>query len=131
MEENTQQATVGMTFGEAFAAMQEGKLVAREGWNGKGLFAFMRPADVLDSKVVIENVKSLPEAVKIYYQRRLELGDQYSVKFGSYLCLKSVDGHIANGWIPSQTDMQGTDWSVVDPIEAANGSHAIANPPTK
>lgn len=32
-----------MKFGEALEAVKEGKLIARSGWNGKGMFVFQRP----------------------------------------------------------------------------------------
>lgn len=31
-----------MKFGEALEAVKEGKLIARSGWNGKGMFVFQR-----------------------------------------------------------------------------------------
>ena len=33
-----------MTFGEAIEAMKSGKKVARKGWNGKGMFLWLKPA---------------------------------------------------------------------------------------
>lgn len=34
-----------MKFGEALEAVKEGKLIARSGWNGKGMFVFQRPEE--------------------------------------------------------------------------------------
>lgn len=39
-----------MKFGEALEAVKEGKLIARSGWNGKGMFVFQRPEDVRQRK---------------------------------------------------------------------------------
>lgn len=33
-----------LTFGDAVAALKEGKRVSRSGWNGKGMFLFLLPA---------------------------------------------------------------------------------------
>ena len=34
----------GMTFGQAIEAMKQGKKVARSGWNGKGMFLWLKPS---------------------------------------------------------------------------------------
>ena len=31
-----------LTYGEALEAAKQGKLISREGWNGKGMFVFKR-----------------------------------------------------------------------------------------
>lgn len=99
-----------MNFGEALQAVKEGKLIQREGWNGKGMFVFQRPQDVLDFQF-IQNVKSLPEAVKKYYANRSDLDT--GITFTAYLCMKTADNTIVNGWLASQTDMLAEDWSIL------------------
>lgn len=107
-----------MDYGKAIEALKEGKMVARDGWNGKGMFVFMRPADEIPVDVVINNIKSLPQSVKDYYAAR-EAKEQPSeqglskIKFLPYLCMKAADGSIVNGWLASQTDMLAEDWEVV------------------
>jgi len=104
-----------MDFGKAIAAVKEGKLVAREGWNGKGMFIFMRPEDTLTTGV-IANVKSLPQSVKNWIDRHVDDKENAGetgltpVKFTAYLCMKAADNTIVNGWLASQTDMLATDW---------------------
>jgi hypothetical protein len=92
----------------AILALKANKKVAREGWNGKGMYAFMRPADNLRVDF-IPNVKSLPQSVK----DDLAASSSDFIDFKAYFCLKSVDGSIINGWVPSQTDLIAEDWSVV------------------
>ena len=78
-----------LTFGEAIEALKKGKRVAREGWNGKGMFIFMRPADEIRVDIVANNIKSLPVSVKEYYSQDLldddgnllEIKDDDTVKF--------------------------------------------------
>lgn len=48
-----------MKFGEALEAVKEGKLIARSGWNGKGMFVFQRPEDWLSTDTIVNRVKSL------------------------------------------------------------------------
>lgn len=112
-------------FGQAIEAMKQGKRVAREGWNGKGMFVFQRPADELTVDFVINGVKSLPQSVKDYFVRHVAMGagsDEAArqsilskkVKFGPYFCMYAADGSIVNGWLASQTDMQAEDWVILD-----------------
>ena len=112
-----------MNFGEAIEALKQGKRTARSGWNGKGMFIFMRPADELHIDFVVDKVKSLPQSVKDYYMkdlldgngnRRVADGPDDVVKFTGYLCMKAADGTIVNGWLASQTDMLAEDWIVLD-----------------
>ena len=60
-----------LNFGLALEALKQGKRVARQGWNGKGMFIVMRPADELNIDFVIDKVKSLPQSVKDYYLQDL------------------------------------------------------------
>ena len=53
-----------MNFGQAIEAVKNGKLVARQGWNGKGMFIFMRPECELTAETVVLKVQSLPSAFK-------------------------------------------------------------------
>lgn len=84
-----------MKFGEALEAVKEGKLIARSGWNGKGMFVFQRPEDWLSTDMIVNKVKSL------------------MIKFCSYLCMKDANDNIVNGWLASQSDMLADDWMVV------------------
>ena len=53
-----------MNFGEAIEAVKNGALIARAGWNGKGMFVFKRPEDSLSTEMIINRVKSLPDSFK-------------------------------------------------------------------
>ena len=97
-----------LKFGQAIEAMAQGKLVSREGWNGKKMFIFQRPADTLP-KDFIAKVKSLPESVKSFL-----VSLDRDVLFGSYYCMYAADGTIVNGWLASQTDIQSSDWGVLE-----------------
>ena len=106
-------------FGQAIEALKQGKRVARQGWNGKGMFIFMRPADELEVGFIIDKVKSLPQSVKDFFKARDENeapSEQglTKVKFGSYLCMYAADGSIVNGWLASQTDILAEDWEILN-----------------
>lgn len=106
-------------FGQAIDAAKEGKRIARIGWNGKGMFVFMRPGDKLNIRTIVEQVKSLPQSVKDYFDRkddRVNPGEfgLATIEFTPYLCMKAADNTIVNGWLASQTDMLANDWTVLD-----------------
>ncbi|MEG1290433.1 MAG: DUF2829 domain-containing protein [Bacteroidales bacterium] len=109
-----------MNFGEALEAIKCGQLARRAGWNGKGMFIFLRPADELHVEFVANQIKSLPQAVKNYFHQDcidengnpLNLPDNDVVKFTAYICLKAADGSIVNGWLASQADMLSEDWEI-------------------
>ena len=112
-----------LTFGMAIEALKQGKRVARQEWNGKGIFIFERPADELEVGFIIDKVKSLPQSVKDFFQNIVNSGvnDETKnhmftekVKFGAYLCMYAADGSIANGWQASQTDILSEDWEILD-----------------
>lgn len=110
-----------VNFGVALEALKQGNAVTRLGWNGNGMFLFMRPADELSVAFIVNNVKSLPDTVKKYFNDTTSYGlpglpknhEEVKVKFTSYLCMKAADGTIINGWLASQTDMLSEDWCIL------------------
>lgn len=110
------------TFGQALESLKRGHLVTRKGWNGKGMFIFMRPADELHVGFVAKDIKSLPQKVKDYYYQDcvdengnpIELKKDDTVKFTAYICMKAADGSIVNGWLASQSDMLANDWTIFE-----------------
>lgn len=103
-----------MNFGQAIEAVKNGKLAARKGWNGKGMFIFMRPKCELDADTVVNKVQSLPELVKKWVAENYGDSPSDKIKFSEYLCMKAADGTIVNGWLASQTDMLSEDWTILD-----------------
>lgn len=112
--ERLQEGCTG-TFGQAIGSLRNGFLVRRQGWNGKGMFLFMRPWCVLDDKTIINDVKSLPYNFKEWV--KAHPNDARQRVFTEYICMKAADGSIVNGWLASQTDMLTDDWELVNPEE--------------
>lgn len=102
-----------MKFGEALEAVKEGKLIARAGWNGKGMFVFQRPEDWLSTDMIVNKVKSLPDSLKKYVNDYYDVTETNMIKFCAYLCMKDANDNIVNGWLASQSDMLADDWMVV------------------
>lgn len=101
------------SFGMALGSLQHGFLVARQGWNGKGMFLLMRPADMLPDTMIVEKVKSLPYNFKQWVKNHPN--ERKERFFQQYLCMKAADGNIVNGWLPSTSDLFALDWVLVDP----------------
>lgn len=58
-----------MNFGQAIEALKEGKMIQREGWNGKGLFVFMQIPSTITADI-IPKMQSLPQSVKDLFANR-------------------------------------------------------------
>ena len=87
-----------MNFGSALQALKNGQKVAREGWNGKGMFLFLVPGSVF--KVNRAPLLGIyPEGTEISYRPHIDM--------------KTVDGEIVP-WVASQTDVLAEDWCVVE-----------------
>ena len=92
-----------MDFGDAIRALKDGKRVARDGWNGKGMWLVLVPGTV---------------------EAQLREGTPYRAALGKETCeiLPHIDMWTTNahgrramlpGWIASQTDMLSEDWQIV------------------
>lgn len=102
------------TFGQALESLKRGHLVTRKGWNGKGMFIFMRPEDSLPTNMIVNQVKSLPESFKKWVADNHGDSVTDKIKFTAYLCMKAADGTVVNGWLASQTDMLANDWMIIE-----------------
>lgn len=99
-----------MDFGQAIAALKEGKLVAREGWNGKGMFLVLAGG----YSVPKENLRpNSPINAEFLESRGLT----------EMVILPHIDMWTVNasgrqaylpGWLASQSDMLASDWHIVN-----------------
>jgi len=88
----------GMPFGLAIEAMKQGKRVARAGWNGKGMFAYLVPAASYPAQTGV--------AKKFF-------GEGALVPYRAYMALKTAQGDVAT-WAPSGSDALADDWMILD-----------------
>lgn len=102
-----------LTFGDALEAMKRGARMARTGWNGKGMFAYLVPANAYPAQT---------GAAKTFF------GDDALVPYNAYFALKGVDGTVST-WAPSGSDALAEDWLVVDTRIATKTPLAGACPP--
>ena len=82
-----------MDFGEAIRSLKEGKKVAREGWNGKGMYLFLSPS----------------LGCQTYKQYTGESINDLQ----PFIVMKTADGTLVP-WLASQTDVLTEDWIMVN-----------------
>lgn len=98
-----------MSFGHAIHALKAGQKVARAGWNGKGMWLYLVPANSYPAQT---------EAAKEYWIDRQEAprGDNtvgpIMVPYSAYIAMKTAQENVVP-WLASQTDVLAEDWCVV------------------
>ena len=88
--EETYKESNGMTFGIAVELLKKGSKVAREGWNGKGMYLFLAHGEDIQSCTGINE------------------------KCVDVICMKTAQDTVVFGWLASQTDMLAEDWVIVE-----------------
>ena len=86
-----------MDFGDAIRVMKLGKRVAREGWNGKGMFLFL-----VNGSTFTVNREPL---ISI-------MGDGTQIQYHAHIDMKTAQGYVVP-WLASQSDMLSDDWCEV------------------
>lgn len=86
------------TFGMAIEAAKQGFKVARVGWNGSGMFAYIVPAN------------SYPAQTGVAKEH---FGENAMVPYRAYWALKTAQDDVAT-WAPSGSDSLAEDWMVVE-----------------
>lgn len=91
-----------LTFGQAVQALKAGKKVARKGWNGKGMFLWLKPAATVKAEWCKDPMlKNLAEA------------NGGEIEALGTICMFTAQKQILSGWLASQTDILSEDWIVV------------------
>ena len=97
----------GMTFGMAIEAMKRGEKVARKGWNGKGMFLWLKPGTTIKS-----------EWCKDPLLKKLADDNGGEILGLGTICMFTHDSTgrkaILTGWLASQSDMLYEDWMIVE-----------------
>lgn len=98
----------GLNFGQALEALKKGQLVARAGWNGKGMHLWVNQGatpSLPDRGTHIEGISD----------------HLFQLSHGDCVRLPNINMHTANrstvtGWLASQTDMLAEDWCIVETV---------------
>ena len=91
-----------MNFGQALEYLKQGKKITRQGWNGKNMFLWLKPATTIKS-----------EWCKDPLLKELCDNNGGEIEALGTICMKTADNKILTGWLASQTDMLSEDWSIV------------------
>jgi hypothetical protein len=88
-----------MDFGKALQHLKGavGNKVAREGWNGKGMFLFLVPGSTF--------AVNRPPLMGIYPEGT-------EVLYHAHIDMKTAQGDVVP-WLASQTDVLAEDWTIV------------------
>lgn len=100
-----------MNFGHAIEALKAGKKVAREGWNGKGMWLSLS-APASTGPFVL--ARSVPSAS--FWSENNRAFAEENGGFATVLpciTMKTATGEILMGWLASQTDMLAEDWAII------------------
>lgn len=94
-----------MDFGDALRALKDGHKVARQGWNGKGMWlSISGPAgarEIPSGAFWSDNNRKYAEACG------------GTAKVLPCITMRTATGEILMGWLASQTDMLAEDWCLV------------------
>jgi hypothetical protein len=87
-----------MDIGQAVKELQNGKLVRRAGWNGKGMYLLLVPGSRFEVNRAPMN-RIFPAGTMVDYHAHVDM--------------KTAQGYIVP-WHCSQTDLLATDWEEAD-----------------
>jgi hypothetical protein len=87
-----------MNFGDALAAVKDGKRVRRSGWNGKDMFIFL----VAGSRFKVNR----PPLLGIYPEGT-------EIKYHAHIDMKTAQGYVVP-WLASQADLLDEDWELAE-----------------
>lgn len=93
-------------FGQAIEALKQGKRVAREGWNGKGMFLVLAGG----YEVPKESLRPGTHITKEFLESR----GVDSMKITKHIDMWTAQNDYVSGWLVSQTDMLSEDWVILD-----------------
>lgn len=96
----------GLSFGDAIEMLKRGKLVARKGWNGRGMFIFMLSGGKVPTKAIHD-----PALAKVV--EKATGGKTFDAL--PTIRMKTADNAILTGWLASQSDIFANDWEVIQP----------------
>lgn len=106
------QESGSMSFGHAIEAMKLGRKVARNGWNGKGMWAALTPGSAFDARYAKEGHASKLRADELQSNLPHD-GSENVIELLPHIDMRAADGSMVVGWLPSQTEMLSNDWAVI------------------
>jgi len=97
-----------LDFSAALHALKSGRRIAREGWNGKGMYLWLLPATMVQETWCRE-----PHLKELAHRNGGEIECLGSIRM---LTAPNAQGAraVLTGWLASQTDILAEDWVILD-----------------
>lgn len=113
----THDPNCSLPFGEALEALKSGKRIAREGWNGKGMFVYLVRGS-FDGKLLGFESDEQPPFDHGSTMCGVKLGLFEAGAYGTAtrmpnINMRAAGGETVTGWLASQTDMLASDWTIL------------------
>lgn len=99
--------TTGMPFGHAIEAAKQGHKIAREGWNGRGMFVVYMPP------MFLPPFNSQEPGKKVNDRTAKFIGPDSPLDCQPYFAMYNAQKQWIPGWLASQSDMLSDDWMIV------------------
>lgn len=97
----------GLTFGQAIEQARADNAIARDGWNGKGMFVVLMPP------LFLPPFNTQDTARKVNDRTAKWIGEDQPLDCQPYFSLYTADKKWQPGWNPSTPDVLADDWCVV------------------
>lgn len=96
-----------MNFGQALDNLKVGNKIAREGWNGKGMWLVMM------DELKLPPYSTQDTARKVNDRTAKWIGEDAEFHSMKYIAMWNARGKWQPGWLPSQEDLFAEDWTVL------------------
>lgn len=100
--------TTGMSFGYAIEAAKQGRKIARQGWNGKGMYVVYMPP------MYLPPFNSQEAGKKVNDRTAKIIGADAPLDCQPYFAMYNAQKQWIPGWLASQSDMLSDDWYIVN-----------------
>ena len=97
-----------LDFGGAIRALKDGKRVARQGWNGKGMWIVMMP------ELKLPPYSSQQPGAKVNDRTAKHIGVDTPLNSQPYVAMWTAQGTWQPGWNASTPDILAEDWVVLE-----------------
>lgn len=107
MTDQTEPSGPPMNFSEALRHLKDGKGIARQGWNGKGMFICLMPA------LYLPPFNTQDTSRKVNDRTARWIGEDQPLDCQPYIAMYTAQKKWQPGWLASQADMLAEDWVIV------------------
>ena len=97
-----------MSFEQALIQLKNGVKMAREGWNGKGMYIVLMPG------LYLPPFNSQDTNRKVNDRTAKIIGEDKPLDSQPYFAMYTAQGQWQPGWLASQADMLANDWMIIN-----------------